>query len=165
MPNAIGGSSPNSVNDRYRGIHPSYIGVLDINTSGNSDPGLTTMLTPFAKLHGKNFSDEQEPQGWDDRFAKLYEEYFNNKKDVKKLNYFFEDKSDKKLIRLQDAKSFVDNNDYVLYGTLNVDDTNEEYKKLQPEIIKKKPGRKKKDDSVDKIRTLRIHRLNKDINK
>lgn len=164
-PNAIGGSSPNSVNDRYRGIHPSYIGVLDINTSGNSDPGLTTMLTPFAKLHGKNFSDEQEPQGWDDRFAKLYEEYFNNKKDVKKLNYFFEDKSDKKLIRLQDAKSFVDNNDYVLYGTLNVDDTNEEYKKLQPEIIKKKPGRKKKDDSVDKIRTLRIHRLNKDINK
>lgn len=40
-PGSLGEHSSNAVNIKYRGIHPSHVGRLDINTSGSSDPGLT----------------------------------------------------------------------------------------------------------------------------
>jgi hypothetical protein len=42
---------------RYRGIHPSYVGRIALNTSSNSDPGLSGTFCPFIGLNGYFFSD------------------------------------------------------------------------------------------------------------
>ena len=43
-PGSIGGKSGKSINDKYRGIDTSHAGILDLNTSSNSDPGKMTCL-------------------------------------------------------------------------------------------------------------------------
>ena len=44
------GGGDSDVSDRFRGVHPSYIGRLSLIASSQSDPGLTTTMCPFAKL-------------------------------------------------------------------------------------------------------------------
>lgn len=67
----------------YRFVDPSQLGILDLDTSGASDPGMTGMLCPMAKIYGNSFTDYQEPNDWDDKFLAQREEYFkaNNKVD------------------------------------------------------------------------------------
>ena len=43
-PGSIGGKSGKSINDKYRGIDTSHAGILDLNTSSNSDPGKVACL-------------------------------------------------------------------------------------------------------------------------
>jgi hypothetical protein len=49
------GGGDADVSDRFRGIHGSYIGKLSLIASSQSDPGLTTTITPFAKLEDGRF--------------------------------------------------------------------------------------------------------------
>ena len=39
-PNSLGGKNDKNISIAYRGIHPSFIGRIDINVCGNSDPNL-----------------------------------------------------------------------------------------------------------------------------
>lgn len=108
---ALGENGSNAVNIKYRGIHPSYVGRLDLNTSGTSDPGLTTNLTTSCKMYGKFFVDEKEPNEYIKNFKKLYANYFNGEKlKVKKLDYFYSklEKSEKALRRLEDISRFIE---------------------------------------------------------
>ena len=41
---------------RYRGLHPSYLGNIGLASASASDPGLSGMLTPFAKVKGQFFN-------------------------------------------------------------------------------------------------------------
>lgn len=52
------GSGSRDVNMEYRGVHPSYIGKIDLVASSSGDPGLTGTFVPFIKNYGFNFSDE-----------------------------------------------------------------------------------------------------------
>lgn len=61
-PNSLGGNNENNISIKYRGIDPSFIGRLDINVCGTSDPGTTAELTPFCNTHGLYFSDKNEPE-------------------------------------------------------------------------------------------------------
>lgn len=61
-PSASGGSNPRSMPVRFRGLHPSYLGVIDINVCGSSDPGSSGVLTPFAKTDGLYFDSSYEPE-------------------------------------------------------------------------------------------------------
>jgi hypothetical protein len=61
-PNALGGKNDNSISNKYRGIHPSYIGKIDINVCGTSDPGSSGVITPFAQTDGLFFNSELEPE-------------------------------------------------------------------------------------------------------
>jgi hypothetical protein len=38
------------VSDKYRGIHPSYIGCIGLVTSSASDPGMSGSISPFASI-------------------------------------------------------------------------------------------------------------------
>lgn len=38
-PHSLGGKNSNNISIRYRGIHPSYLGNIDLLVCGNSDPG------------------------------------------------------------------------------------------------------------------------------
>lgn len=65
-----------SVQPIYRYIDPSHIGVLDLDASSGSDPGLSGMLCPMVQLFNDNsFSEYQEPNTWKESFAPINEAY------------------------------------------------------------------------------------------
>lgn len=61
-PNSQGGNSGKTIASCQRGTDPSFIGRIDLNVVGNSDPGATGVLTPFIKTNGLFISDKKEPE-------------------------------------------------------------------------------------------------------
>ena len=74
-PNSVGGKNQNTVAASQRGIDPSFIGRIDLNVAGNSDPGTSGVITPFCKTYGMYFSDKPEPQTGKFEIDKLIEEF------------------------------------------------------------------------------------------
>ena len=64
-----------SVQDVYRFVDPSSIGILDPDTSSASDPGMSGMICPMTDIYGNAFTDYQEPNTWDDTINKLNGEF------------------------------------------------------------------------------------------
>jgi hypothetical protein len=69
-----------SIQPVYRYVDPSHIGILDLDASSASDPGMSGMIVPMVKLYGpdKSFSEYEEPNTWRESYAKLDEEYRKN---------------------------------------------------------------------------------------
>lgn len=61
-PNSLGGKNEKNISRKYRGLHHSYLGRLDINVCGTSDPGSSGIITPFCKTDGLYFDGAQEPE-------------------------------------------------------------------------------------------------------
>lgn len=61
-PNSLGGTNENNISAKYRGVDPSYIGRIDLNVCGTSDPGTGAVLTPACKTDGLYFNAEHEPE-------------------------------------------------------------------------------------------------------
>ena len=64
-----------------RGIDPSFIGKIDLNVTGNSDPGGTGILTPFIKTDGLFMSDKKEPESKYFELVQSIEEALKNEYD------------------------------------------------------------------------------------
>ena len=77
-PNSQGGSSGKTIATCQRGIDPSFIGRIDTNVVGNSDPGATGILTPFIQTDGLNISDKKEPEEKQFELLKIIEEAVKN---------------------------------------------------------------------------------------
>lgn len=61
-PNSLGDGNNKKIATKYRYLHPSMAGILDLNTSSNSDIGLSGSFTPFAKLYDNYyFTPNHEP--------------------------------------------------------------------------------------------------------
>lgn len=77
-PQSLGDGNNKKIATKYRYLHPSMAGILDLNTSSNSDIGLSGSFTPFAKLYDKfYFTPDREPCGARYKFEKdLYDEGF-----------------------------------------------------------------------------------------
>ena len=60
-PHSLGGQNGNNISIKYRDIHPSHLGYLDILVCGNSDPGTSGSLSPFCKMSSLYFDDSVEP--------------------------------------------------------------------------------------------------------
>lgn len=89
-----------SVQPIYRYVDPSHVGILDLDASSASDPGMTGMINPMTKLYGKDksFSEFEEPNEWRDKYLPIQENYnasirsdtiinpvsFNNQEDLYK---------------------------------------------------------------------------------
>jgi hypothetical protein len=69
-PNSLGNKNDNNIPMKYRGIHPSYVGRVDINVCGNSDPGTSGIITPFCKTEGLFFNANFEPEDFKYDFEK-----------------------------------------------------------------------------------------------
>jgi hypothetical protein len=81
-PNSQGGSSSGkTIATCQRGIDPSFIGRIDLNVVGNSDPGASGVLTPFIKTYGLNISDKKEPEDKQYELMKIIEEAVQNEYD------------------------------------------------------------------------------------
>lgn len=61
-PNSLGDGNSKMIAVKYRYLHPSMVGVLDLNTSSNSDIGLSGSIVPSTQLYDKYyFTPEHEP--------------------------------------------------------------------------------------------------------
>jgi hypothetical protein len=81
-PNSVGNRNQNNISVKMRGMHPSYLGRVDIAVIGNSEPGLSSIVTPFCETTGLFFSDKEEPQAfkeWFDYNILKYREQIENK--------------------------------------------------------------------------------------
>lgn len=59
---SIGDSNNKKISVKYRYLHPSMVGILDLNVSSNSDVGMSGSLVPFAKLYDRfYFTPDREP--------------------------------------------------------------------------------------------------------
>lgn len=60
--NSLGESNSKNIADKYRYLHPSMVGVLDLFTTSNSDCGMSGSIVPFVKLYDDFFfTPEREP--------------------------------------------------------------------------------------------------------
>ena len=69
-PHSMGGKNSNNISIRYRGSHPSFLGNIDLLVCGNSDPGTSGVLSPFGKIKGFYFNDENETDAFRFDYAK-----------------------------------------------------------------------------------------------
>lgn len=69
------GEKANAISNAYRSIHPSHLGRVDIDSSSNSDPGISGTICPLAKLYDKHFIEYNEPSTWENDLAKVIDKY------------------------------------------------------------------------------------------
>ena len=71
------GEDGSSIQPVYRYVDPSHIGILDMDASSASDPGMSGMICPMAKLYGNDssFSDYQEPNDWRNNYFPIEAKY------------------------------------------------------------------------------------------
>lgn len=81
-PNSQGGSTGKTIATCQRGIDPSFIGRVDLNVVGNSDPGSTGVLTPFIKTNGLFISDKKEPESKQFELLESIEEAIENENEI-----------------------------------------------------------------------------------
>lgn len=70
-----------SIQPIYRYVDPSHVGILDLDASSASDPGMSGMICPMAKLYGSDnsFSEYNEPNSWRSEFKPIQDSYFEGK--------------------------------------------------------------------------------------
>lgn len=62
----IGEKKSSAVPNKYRFVNASHIGKVDKDSSSNSDPGMSGVLCPYAKIYeGGSFSEFKEPNSWE----------------------------------------------------------------------------------------------------
>ena len=64
-----------SVQTIYRFVDPSVLGIVDPDTSSNSDPGMTGLICPLTDVCGDSFTDYMEPNTWLDVIQNLKNGY------------------------------------------------------------------------------------------
>jgi hypothetical protein len=69
------GEDGSSVQPIYRYVDPSHIGILDLDTSSGSDPGMSGMICPMTKIYNHNFSQYEEPNEWASKYIPIEEKF------------------------------------------------------------------------------------------
>lgn len=63
-PHALGNKNEKNISIIQRGLHPSYLGYVDISVNSSSDPGTSGLLSPFCNIDGLYFDKEDEPNNF-----------------------------------------------------------------------------------------------------
>lgn len=69
------GEKSNAISSAYRSIHPSHLGRVDIDSSSNSDPGISGTICPLVELHNGHFDEYKEPSSWMEDVPKVIDQY------------------------------------------------------------------------------------------
>lgn len=113
-PNSLGENSSKSIPARYRYLHPSQMGILDLNVSSNSDPGMSGSFTPFVKLYdGFFFNPNPDPCDAEYEHLKGLHEFLKGNRAFLKS---FPELKDSILVKIPD-KSLADLDSFVKYVT------------------------------------------------
>jgi len=107
----IGESGSAAIPDIYKYIHVTNLGIVDLDSSSPSDPGVSGCIVPLLKLYDNDyFTDFQEPNTWRDELEYMRKEYMKKvqKKEVMICKKFILDDSDVPELKLrssEDAKT------------------------------------------------------------
>lgn len=71
----VGENSSKSVSVKYRRVHASHLGRVDMDASSASDPGLSGIICPMADKVGDSFTDYDEPNTWTDCYNEIHNQY------------------------------------------------------------------------------------------
>ena len=72
----IGDKKGSSVPTNLKFVKISHMGILDRDTSSNSDPGMSGLMCPYVTLYnGTHFSNKQEPSTWREELLSMKENY------------------------------------------------------------------------------------------
>lgn len=72
----IGTNKSSAVPVQYRMVYQNYLGIVDIDCSSNSDPGMSGAVCYYAKINPDgSFTDYEEPNFWREEMANLYNNY------------------------------------------------------------------------------------------
>lgn len=69
------GEDDTSIPGGYRQVHPSHIGRVDLDSSSNSDPGMTGTICPISNMKNGAFSETPEPNDWREKIEELHNNY------------------------------------------------------------------------------------------
>ncbi len=69
------GERSNAISGAYRSIHPSHLGRVDVDSSSNSDPGISGTICPLANLYDGHFTEYEEPSSWREDITKVFDIY------------------------------------------------------------------------------------------
>ena len=69
------GEKSNAISGAYRTVHPSHLGRVDIDSSSNSDPGVSGTICPLVTLYDGHFTEYKEPSTWQDDVNKVTQLY------------------------------------------------------------------------------------------
>ena len=69
------GEDGSSIQPMYRYVDPSHIGILDLDSSSVSDPGMSGMICPMTNIYGTSFSEYEEPNTWREQYGNLQKEW------------------------------------------------------------------------------------------
>ena len=84
-PNSLGENSSKMIPMKYRYPHPSQVGIIDVNVSSNSDPGMSGSFVPFVQLYdGLFFNPEKDPATAEYEFQKSLKQFFQENKELMK---------------------------------------------------------------------------------
>lgn len=99
------GENGANVQTNYRYVDPSHTGIIDLDTSGASDPGMSGMICPMAPMVNQSFTNYKEPMTWQDKFKPFQTEW----KEQKQVECPFE---------IIDQEKFKESNSLFNYNSL-----------------------------------------------
>lgn len=73
------GENGTSIQQTYRYVDPSHAGILDLDSSTTSDPGMSGTICPLAKVYpGNSFSEYEEPHFWEEQYKHYQTDWFES---------------------------------------------------------------------------------------
>ena len=122
----------------YRFVDPSHVGILDLDSSTTSDPGMSGTICPMAKVYpGNSFSEYEEPNYWEEKFKPIQDNYFkeNYPEPIEVFSFQAEQKKDYQALRNQIIEESLAI-DRPICPFYNVDDHNIRYSNAES-LLKK----------------------------
>lgn len=135
-PNSLGENSSKMISAKYRYIHPSQMGILDLNVSSNSDPGMSGSFVPFVKFYdGFFFNPNPDPCNAEyDHMRALHEFLKNNKDYIKQMPQLKES-----IFYTIPNKALEDFDAFIKWATKYRKEFEDALKYLPIEIVEKEP--------------------------
>lgn len=76
------GENNTSVQNTYCFVDPSHIGIIDLDASPTSDPGMSGIICPMVEMDGKFFTKFEEPNTWYESWKPEQDQFRNRKPNV-----------------------------------------------------------------------------------
>lgn len=115
------GEDNGSVQPIYKYVDPSHIGIVDMDASSNSDPGMTGIICPMADMYDSSFTEYEEPHDWAERFQPIKDKYYEGKE--KPIEFEKEPEYDFTFFRREVEKEQLEFN-RIECPVFNIDDPN-----------------------------------------
>ena len=106
------GEDGTSIQRQYRYVDPSHAGIIDLDASSASDPGMSGMICPMANIYNNSFTQYQEPNYWESQYKPIQTEW-DKKCELKEAITVPEE--------LKSNTDYLNNRDNIIKENLDID--------------------------------------------